>query len=151
MIKAVSSTQQNVAADVEKAQPPFHSIRVGRRKGGEATAAPRHYRLWHPLEAERAVHDSQLGDTVVRTHTVVATPRNYSVSIYPPFLRPFLQSFVRNKTRKEFSDISIKRLPNTSPKECEKERERRPGGRGVLGLSCVTSMLPTHTRKLCTY
>ena len=76
MIKAVSSTQQNVAADVEKAQPLFHSIRVGRRKGGEAAAAPWHYRLWHPLEAERAVHDSHLGDTIVRTHTVVATPRN---------------------------------------------------------------------------
>ena len=76
MTKAVSSTQQNVAADVEKAQPPFHSIRVGRRKGGKAAAAPRHNRLWHPLEVERAVHDSHLGDMIVRTPTVVATPRN---------------------------------------------------------------------------
>ena len=71
-----------------------------------------------------------------------------SVSIYPTFLRPYLQSFVQKKRRKELTDISIKRLANTSPKECEKERERRPGGSGVLGLSCVTSItLPTHTRK----
>ena len=80
-----------------------------------------------------------------------------SVSIYPTFLRPYLQSFVRNKTRKELTDISIKRLANTSPKECEKGRERRPDALrrccqripGIKKLIHIWYLTAKHIAKSC--